>query len=252
MTVRRYGGTEMLVAVVHARNSFRMRSYEKQPRKSFRMRSYKIIGLKVPWNHTLPKKRGRGVVRQSSASLPLLRVPAEEPVPTDGEHFAKHAQAVANHVHLGLWVVRPTHGNFDGAQAMAFGEEEDFGIEAEALDALLLKDDARVFADEGFKAALRVGEIQPGDCADDGIENLAGKLAQRRLVNFDQAGIHAARADCDFVATQRGEQLIGLLDRRGQVSIGEQHDPPAGLEHAVRSEERRVGKECRSRWSPYH
>src|SRR5437899_1313908 len=48
MTVRRYGGTEMLVAVVHARNSFRMRSYEKQPRKSFRMRSYKIIGLKVP------------------------------------------------------------------------------------------------------------------------------------------------------------------------------------------------------------
>src|SRR5437870_1051308 len=48
MTVRRYGGTEMLVAVVHARNSFRMRSYEKQPRKCFRMRSYKIIGLKVP------------------------------------------------------------------------------------------------------------------------------------------------------------------------------------------------------------
>ena len=24
------------------------------------------------------------------------------------------------------------------------------------------------------------------------------------------------------------------------------------LEHQVRSEERRVGKECRSRWSPYH
>src|SRR6267143_940099 len=47
MTVRRYGGTEMLVAVVHARNSFRMRSY-------------KIIGLKVPWNHTLPKKEGEG------------------------------------------------------------------------------------------------------------------------------------------------------------------------------------------------
>ena len=24
------------------------------------------------------------------------------------------------------------------------------------------------------------------------------------------------------------------------------------LEHEIRSEERRVGKECRSRWSPYH
>ena len=25
-----------------------------------------------------------------------------------------------------------------------------------------------------------------------------------------------------------------------------------GRQYAVRSEERRVGKECRSRWSPYH
>src|SRR3989442_1352632 len=193
----------------------------------------KSLDLKSHGITLFQKKRGRGVVRQSSASLPLLRVAAAKPVPTDGEHFAKHAQAVAEDVNLGLWVVRPTHGNFDGAQTMAFGEEEDFGVEAEALDALLLKDDAGVFADEGFKAALRVGKIQPGDRADDGIENLAGKPAQRRLVNFDQAGIPAARADGDLVATQRGEQLIGLLDRRGQVSIGEQHDPPAGLEHAV-------------------
>src|SRR3712207_8223066 len=28
--------------------------------------------------------------------------------------------------------------------------------------------------------------------------------------------------------------------------------PPASTTHAPRSEERRVGKECRSRWSPYH
>ena len=26
----------------------------------------------------------------------------------------------------------------------------------------------------------------------------------------------------------------------------------AGVDNTVRSEERRVGKECRSRWSPYH
>ena len=31
------------------------------------------------------------------------------------------------------------------------------------------------------------------------------------------------------------------------------HQKPGGLGvHAERSEERRVGKECRSRWSPYH
>src|SRR5256885_11766473 len=28
--------------------------------------------------------------------------------------------------------------------------------------------------------------------------------------------------------------------------------PDGEIVHAVRSEERRVGKECRSRWSPYH
>ena len=27
---------------------------------------------------------------------------------------------------------------------------------------------------------------------------------------------------------------------------------PDNVFHSVRSEERRVGKECRSRWSPYH
>ena len=27
---------------------------------------------------------------------------------------------------------------------------------------------------------------------------------------------------------------------------------PAMLSHLLRSEERRVGEECRSRWSPYH
>ena len=29
-------------------------------------------------------------------------------------------------------------------------------------------------------------------------------------------------------------------------------DKATGAENVVRSEERRVGKECRSRWSPYH
>ena len=29
-------------------------------------------------------------------------------------------------------------------------------------------------------------------------------------------------------------------------------DSSEGITKSVRSEERRVGKECRSRWSPYH
>ena len=59
-------------------------------------------------------------------------------------------------------------------------------------------------------------------------------------------------------------KLLGLGDGAGQaeslmhfeidrpVDAGEQAQLLARVESAERSEERRVGKECRSRWSPYH
>ena len=44
-------------------------------------------------------------------------------------------------------------------------------------------------------------------------------------------------------------QWTGKVDAKGQVSFRR----PAGKFYVTtRSEERRVGKECRSRWSPYH
>src|SRR3712207_8061801 len=54
-----------------------------------------------------------------------------------------------------------------------------------------------------------------------------------------------------------GEQRLGALDVPGPDGVGEGRrllDERAGLAAHVplRSEERRVGKECRSRWSPYH
>src|SRR6266853_1100033 len=48
-----------------------------------------------------------------------------------------------------------------------------------------------------------------------------------------------------FFGGGRGKSLVGEFNRK----------PEARLEptrEATRSEERRVGKECRSRWSPYH
>ncbi len=44
--------------------------------------------------------------------------------------------------------------------------------------------------------------------------------------------------------------LTGLID---DISVGNAYASEAELAAmAERSEERRVGKECRSRWSPYH
>ena len=38
----------------------------------------------------------------------------------------------------------------------------------------------------------------------------------------------------------------------GTAIAASDKEPMIGLTVLVRSEERRVGKECRSRWSPYH
>ena len=50
-------------------------------------------------------------------------------------------------------------------------------------------------------------------------------------------------------------KIIDLLDDRSILLDGRVADKKAALDQMVelmRSEERRVGKECRSRWSPYH
>ena len=45
---------------------------------------------------------------------------------------------------------------------------------------------------------------------------------------------------------ENGTEYLDLYGGHAVISIGHAHP------HYVRSEERRVGKECRSRWSPYH
>src|SRR2546425_9321187 len=55
---------------------------------------------------------------------------------------------------------------------------------------------------------------------------------------------------CDrlVVATDTRE-IVGVIERAGYEAVLTSPDHQSGTE---RSEERRVGKECRSRWSPYH
>ena len=48
------------------------------------------------------------------------------------------------------------------------------------------------------------------------------------------------------------ETLKECYERGGKLLIAGNGGSCADSEHIVRSEERRVGKECRSRWSPYH
>ena len=96
---------------------------------------------------------------------------------------------------------------------------------------------------------LRHGEDRDlGDGAHLALQT-ASALVHRREVRVEVTGIAAAAGD--------------LLARRGDLAQGfavvrevrqDDHDVHTTLERQVaeRSEERRVGKECRSRWSPYH
>src|SRR2546430_8217680 len=55
------------------------------------------------------------------------------------------------------------------------------------------------------------------------------------------------------VARQLGVVLHNAkLDSALQASLDEVRRQAAEIQASRRSEERRVGKECRSRWSPYH
>src|SRR3712207_9510862 len=72
---------------------------------------------------------------------------------------------------------------------------------------------------------------------------LGGRAAER--VIFDEITTGASN-DLERV-TQTAKQMVtryGMSEKLGPMALGHAN--------GQRSEERRVGKECRSRWSPYH
>src|SRR2546430_7545470 len=71
------------------------------------------------------------------------------------------------------------------------------------------------------------------------LSTLAG-CAKTRAALLNEARVLAHPASVDNVTTSGGKE--------DHVSMG----MTAALKLRSRSEERRVGKECRSRWSPYH
>ena len=156
---------------------------------------------------------------------------------------------------------------------------------------LVLRPDARVETDvERFEAAARRGldagdeaacraaadlyhgDLLPDDLYESWLAEPRGRLRRRyldvlragalwdRLAEEDPTDEQAARAlmRAHLDAGQRRE-AIRRFERlrealRDQLGVGPDRATVALYEAvlAERSEERRVGKECRSRWSPYH
>ena len=72
----------------------------------------------------------------------------------------------------------------------------------------------------------------------------------------------AVLIDADNISHRKIKDILDEIANYGTPTIkriyGDFTDPKFAawksilLENSIRSEERRVGKECRSRWSPYH
>src|SRR3712207_9067027 len=82
-----------------------------------------------------------------------------------------------------------------------------------------------------------------------------------RSVSFVSLPEHSCSPDTaqilatDGTAVSKGRSILRTRGARRRARRGRfapRQDSPPRLLQAHRSEERRVGKECRSRWSPYH
>src|SRR5258708_39657204 len=56
----------------------------------------------------------------------------------------------------------------------------------------------------------------------------------------------------NLIAEDRGKTVLFVGTKRQAQDAVREEAERSGMFYVNRSEERRVGKECRSRWSPYH
>ena len=71
----------------------------------------------------------------------------------------------------------------------------------------------------------------------------AGPIIIGQACEFDYSGTQACKALRD-----EGYKVVLINSNPATIMT----DPDVADKTYIRSEERRVGKECRSRWSPYH
>src|SRR3712207_8493740 len=88
--------------------------------------------------------------------------------------------------------------------------------------------------------------------AEDGIRDIGVTGVQTCALPIYPQGAAVFNAPVKATHKQTGAEFEATTDDSGVFLL---RNLPSGLyrvEVSARSEERRVGKECRSRWSPYH
>ena len=107
----------------------------------------------------------------------------------------------------------------------------------------------------GFTMSLPVKDksyVSKNEMYENIVVLLGGRVAEKLILDDISTG---ASNDLER-ATSTARNMVtryGFSDNLGPVVYGQgDHEVFLGRDYTNRSEERRVGKECRSRWSPYH
>ena len=95
----------------------------------------------------------------------------------------------------------------------------------------------------GFYAVCFDSKWDWGQAERGGASNI---IIEDCILHHSRYDLIKIKPGCDNITIRYNE-----LHNSGQAFVGHP-DTPTGQNNSERSEERRVGKECRSRWSPYH
>ena len=86
--------------------------------------------------------------------------------------------------------------------------------------------------------------------------SMTGVLVVKMKDVAELAGVSSAAVsrylNGGYISADKAERIKQAIELTGYVRSSQARALRTGSTKLIRSEERRVGKECRSRWSPYH
>src|SRR3989441_234894 len=153
-----------------------------------------------------------------------------------GRHFAPPSDALGHEVARLLIAPSAARDRLCAGMYLPKAESEPLGCLEAALEATIKA--------EAVEAKIRAAH-KSGAIRGRGPEELAEAALAARVIGAEELALLKR-------AAQLRDEVIRVDDFPQDLGLSEAIQPAQPQRAAARSEERRVGKECRSRWSPYH